>query len=287
MLPNNAVSDTRTDAGDRGWRACLHLEYSAVDGATRVSRREHSGPLTVQKPLYPEGPAVCHSLILHPPSGIVGGDSLEIDVGVNRAAHALITMPGATRWYGSAGATATQRMRFTLGRDAVLEWLPPETIVYSGAIARMQTTVNLEAGARYIGWEILCLGRTASGERFDAGLLRQQTAIYAGDALLWDERARISGDAPLMQSAAGLGGAPVSATMLAAGSKIPAEVITRCRALSAKGARVGVSAIDTLTVARYVGGSTEQARAYFVELWRELRPLLAGREAVTPRIWNT
>ncbi len=287
MLPINVVSNPKPDAGDRGWHARLHLEYGAVDGATRISRREHSGPLTVQKPLYPEGAAVCHSLILHPPSGIVGGDTLEINVGVNRAAHALITMPGATRWYGSAGATATQRMNFALGRDAVLEWLPPETIVYSGAIARMQTMVNIESGARYIGWEILCLGRTASGERFDAGLLRQQTAIHAGDALLWDERARIAGDAPLMHSAAGLGGAPVSATLLAVGAKMPAEVMTRCRALTAEGARVGVSAIDTLTVARYVGGSTEQARAYFVALWRELRPLLAGRDAVTPRIWNT
>ncbi len=288
VLPTTAVSDPRPDASDRGWRARLRLEYSSVDGATRVSRREHSGPLTAQKPLYPEGTAVCHTLILHPPSGIVGGDTLEIDIGVNRAAHALITMPGATRWYGSAGATATQCMNFAVGREAMLEWLPPETIVYSNAIARMQTTVNLEAGARYIGWEILCLGRTASGERFDAGLLRQQTAIRAGDSLLWDERARLAGDAALLRTAAGLGGAPVSATMLVVGVKISSDTMTRCRVLqAADGARVGVSAIDTLTVARYVGGSTEQARAYFVALWRELRPLLAGRAAVTPRIWTT
>jgi urease accessory protein len=275
-------------AGDRGWRARLQLEYSAADGATRLSRREHSGPLTVQKPLYPEGPGVCHSLILHPPSGIVGGDTLEIDIGVNRAAHALITMPGATRWYRSAGAVATQAVTFNLGREAVLEWLPPETIIYNAAIARMQTSVRLAAGARYIGWEILCLGRTAAGEKFLDGRLQQHTEIRIGDALVWDERCRLAGDSPLLQSAVGLGGAPVSATMLAAGMKIPAEILARCRAQTVDGpARVGVSVIDALLVARYVGSSTEQARAYFVALWRELRPLLAGRDAVTPRIWNT
>jgi urease accessory protein len=271
-----------------GWHAQLQLEYSAADGATRITRREHSGPLAIQKSLYPEGRAVCHSLILHPPSGIVGGDRLDIDIGVNRAAHALITMPGATRWYRSAGATSNQRVQIVLGRDAMLEWLPPETIVYNGAIAQMQTDVTLDAGARYLGWEIMCLGRTAAGEQFLNGSLRQHSEIRIGDELIWDERCRLAGDAQLLRSVVGLGGAPVTATLLAAGLKIPKEILSRCRAHAVDGAaRVGVSAIDALFVARYIGASSEQARAYFVSLWRELRPLLAGRAAVTPRIWNT
>ncbi len=272
----------------RGWRARLALEYGADNGETRLLKREHEGPLTVQKALYPEGRSVCHSLILHPPSGIVGGDRLDIGIGVQQGAHALVTMPGATRWYRSEGETAVQTINVRLGRDAVFEWLPPETIMFNNAIAQLRSHITLEAGARYTGWEILCLGRTASGEKFASGSLRQQTTIRIGGELVWDERVRLSGNSPLLHSAVGLGAAPVTATMLAAGMKIPTEVLTRCRGQAVQGgARAGVSAIDTLFVARYVGPSTEQAREYFISLWRELRPIFAGRAAATPRIWNT
>ena len=272
----------------RGWRARLALAYGATARGTRLLKREHSGPLTVQKALYPEGQAVCHTLVLHPPSGIVGGDRLEFDVDVRDRAHALITMPGATRWYKSAGEEAVQKLDVHVAASGVLEWLPPETIIFNCANARMQTRIALEPGARYTGWEILCLGRTASGETFADGLLRQHTAITVGSALVWDERLRLAGDAPLLRSAVGLSSAPVSATLLAAGVKVPAELLARCREISAQGtARAGVSAMDAVFVARYVGTSSEQAREYFVALWRVLRPLMAGREAVTPRIWNT
>lgn len=273
---------------ERSWRARLALRYAAVNGETRLVKREHVGPLTIQKALYPEGRKVCHSLILHPPSGIVGGDRLEIDLDLQPNAHALVTMPGATRWYKSAGEESAQKLDIHVAASGVLEWLPPETIIFNRANARMQTRIALESGARYTGWEILCLGRTASGETFADGLLRQHTAITIGGALAWDERLRLSGDAPLLGSAVGLGRAPVSATLLAAGVKVPAELLARCREISVQGtARAGVSAMDAVFVARYVGASSEQAREYFVALWHVLRPLMAGCEAVTPRIWNT
>ena len=272
----------------RGWRARLVLEYGADNGETRLLKREHAGPLVVQKALYPEGRSVCHSLILHPPSGIVGGDRLDIDIGVQQGAHALVTMPGATRWYRSDGETAVQTINLRLDRDAVFEWLPPETIIFNNAIAQLRSQITLAAGARYTGWEIVCLGRTASGEKFTSGSLRQQTTIKISDELVWDERVRLSGGSPLLYSAVGLGAAPVSATMLAAGVKISSEVLARCRGHLVQGAaRAGVSAIDALFVARYVGASVEQAREYFVSLWRELRPVFGGRAVVTPRIWNT
>jgi urease accessory protein len=40
-------------------------------------------------------------------------------------------------------------------------------------------------------------------------------------------------------------------------------------------------------IARYLGASSEAARGYFAQLWRILRPALAGRDAVPPRIWQT
>jgi urease accessory protein len=278
-----------TEPVSSAWQASLALGFSRRDDSTVLVRREHRGPLRVQKALYPEGPGLCHAIVLHPPSGIVGGDRLQIDVAVGCAAQALLTTPGAGKWYRSAGPIAEQVVSVKVGAGATAEWLPQESIVFSGAQARMCTTVELDPGARYIGVETLCLGRRASGEKFDRGNLRVASDIRIGGALLWQERGRIAGDSPLLQSPIGLAGYSVCSTVLAAGMSIPAKTLADCRAAGSKepGAQWGVSAMPNLFVGRYLGHSAEAAREWFVELWQHLRPIMVGRDAVVPRIWNT
>ena len=231
---------------------------------------------------------MCHTLILHPPGGIAGGDQLEIGIRLQAGAQVLVTLPGASKWYRSRDAAATQRVRVSVAAGAALEWLPPETIVFNEAAAIMQTSIDLAAGGSYIGWEILCLGRTASGERFDAGNIRQTTEITVAGELIWSERCHLAGGSGLLTSAAGLGGAPVSAVMLAAGKSVIPELVAQCRDMKpGDGARCGITAMPNVFAARYVGHSGEQAKCYFIDLWRLLRPFFAGRAAVTPRIWTT
>src|SRR6478735_7509296 len=98
-----------------GWRATLTLGFERRAERTVLARREHDGPLVVQKSLHPEGPGTCHAIVVHPPSGLVGGDELELRVGVGRDAHALLTTPGAGRFYRSAGATASQSVTLDVG----------------------------------------------------------------------------------------------------------------------------------------------------------------------------
>jgi urease accessory protein len=271
-----------------GWQALLHLGCGPRLGASRLLRRQHVGPLTVQKPLYPEGPEVCHCVILHPPGGIVGGDRLDIALQVDSGARLLATTPGAGKWYRSPGPLAEQRLAFAVGDGASLEWLPQENIFFDGAHARLGGVVSLAAGARYIGWDVACLGRTASGERFTRGALSSRTEILQAGRRLWGDYARIEGGARLLHASAGLAGYPVMGTLLAAGADLDRSLLDACRAVAAAdGAMVGVTALPGVLAARYVGGSTQAARSYFVALWRILRPVLVGREACAPRIWNT
>ncbi|MDB5808269.1 MAG: hypothetical protein JWN94_391 [Betaproteobacteria bacterium] len=278
----------QTSIAKAAWLARLQLEYAKTPRGTQLRRKLHAGPLTVQKALFPEGPDVCHTLILHPPGGIAGSDELAIDITLDAGAQTLITMPGATKWYRTDSAPASQRLQIDIAAGATLEWLPPETIVFDRAAVRMDTSIDLAAGGQYIGWEILCLGRTAAGETYDAGDIRQSTQISIAGELRWSERCRLDGGSRLLASAAGLGGAPVSAIMLAAGKPVTPEVVAQCRSVMLdSGARAGVTALPDILVARYIGHSSEQAKNYFIELWRVLRPHFSGRAAVTPRIWTT
>ncbi len=274
------------DAG--GWGARLELSYEHEDGVTRLTSRRHVGPLVVQKPFYPEGGDLCHSLLLHPPGGIVGGDRLEAEVTVGADARVLVTTPGATKWYRSAGPAAQQRATLTVGAGASLEWLPQENIVFDRARTQMTTRVDLAEGACYIGWEITRLGRTASGEGFDDGQLLSCTEVQQAGRRLWGDYARIEGGAALLRSPAGLAGRPVIGTLLVAGPATERGLLDACRAVAQLGdGYCGVTVVPGVLVARYLGASAEEARNCFVALWRLLRPVLLGREVCLPRIWST
>ncbi|HLE66329.1 MAG TPA: urease accessory protein UreD [Burkholderiales bacterium] len=265
------------------WKAELSLEYERRGARTVLAKRRHEGPLAVQKPLYPEGDAVCHTIVVHPPAGIAGGDELELSVRAVRGAHALLTTPGAAKWYRSSGPWARQRIEFEVADGAALEWLPQETIVFDGAQAELSMQVGLAGSARFIGWEVLCLGRSGSGERFRRGVFRIATEIRHEGRLLWFERGRLEGGGELLESPAGLGGRTVCATLLAAGIDVGAEAVAACRKV--KGAVV--TRLPGLLVARHLGDSSEEAKRGFAQLWSALRPGLLGRAAAEPRIWRT
>jgi urease accessory protein len=260
------------------WKAQLRLGFEQRKGRTVLAERRHDGPLVVQKALYPEGDAVCHAIVVHPPAGIAGGDELELTAGSAAGAHALLTTPGAGKWYRSAGPWASQKLRFEVA--GAMEWLPQESIVFDGAMARLETEVHLQGDARYLGWEILCLGRTGSGERFGKGEIRLSTQLYRDGKLLWLERGRIEGGGALLDSPAGLQGKPVCATLVAA---CPMVDLAACREIES----LAVTQLPGVLVARYLGDSSEQAKQLLAQLWRVLRPALFGRDARMPRIWST
>lgn len=268
-----------------GWKAELALEYRREGEKTILANRRHDGPLVVQKPLYPEGEAVCHTIVVHPPGGIAGGDELMLSAKVAHGAAALLTTPGAAKWYRSAGPWAGQRVFFEVA--GALEWLPQETIVYNGTLARMQAEIRLSREARYLGWEVLCLGRTGSGERFASGESILASSLRREGVLLWNERGRIEGGGTLLGSASGFAGRTVCGTLLASAPEIPGEVLARAREVAPESGDAAITRLPGVLVARYLGDSSEAAKDFFRTLWAVLRPALIGRDAAEPRIWRT
>lgn len=270
-----------------GWQAQLHLGFSARDARTQLIERRHVGPLRVQRPFYPEGPGVCHVYLLHPPGGVVGGDELDIDVRAEAGAHAFITTPAAGKFYRSDGATGVLRQRIQIEADACVEWLPQETLVYAGAHAEMLTQVDIAEDGLFIGGEILCLGRPASGERFARGSLRQVFEITRAGRPLWLERTHYEGAAPALSARWGLQDFPVVATLVCIGGDAALTEAIRAAVVPAADECFAVTRLREVTVCRYLGPSAERARRCLLPAWWQMRWALLRRGPHRPRIWDT
>jgi urease accessory protein len=265
---------------DAGWSAFLQLRFTQRDGVTRLGARRHFGPLLVQRPFYPEG-APCHVYVLHPPGGIVAGDRLELDIHLEPGSHALLTMPGASKFYRSIGPTARLAQRFHLAADSTLEWLPQDSIFFAGARASLDSRFTLAPGARLLAWETLCLGRPVMNERFDHGALDSRLHIEMPDDPGLYERLRIEGG-----QLGKLAGHPLVATFCAA----PADpaLLDHVRALLDElDNPAGATLIGSLLVIRLLDHDNQHLQHTLQRLWHALRPAVLGLPACPPRIWAT
>ncbi|MCB1874368.1 MAG: urease accessory protein UreD [Chromatiales bacterium] len=270
---------------ESGWLAKLQLGFVRSGGRTVLAERRREGPLAVQRPFYPEGD-VCHVYLLHPPGGVVGGDRLNVEVSAGEGASALMTTPGATKFYRSAANPSYQTQDLSVADKASLEWFPQESILFPGALTHLRTRVNLAASARFAGWEILCLGRPVVGEIFSEGYLDQRFSLHRDGQPLALERLHICG-AKHLSRATQLRGYCVSATMLVTPVAPGLLNVARAAVPAQQDHLIGITLIDELLIARYLGNGTEQAKARLSAVWSALRPAVFGRTAGLPRIWAT
>jgi urease accessory protein len=186
------------------WRGLLDLAFSRKAERTTLWFK-HEGPLRIQKALYPEGPSSCHAVLIHPPGGIAAGDYLQIDIDVQPKAHAVVTTPAATKWYGSFhGGKASQHVHMSVADR--LEWLPAETIVFDRAQVQSQITVDLKQQGSMVGWDLLIFGRSGSHERFEQGQFEQTLDIQLCGETIWTDRLYLLGNDALFDSMVGLDG---------------------------------------------------------------------------------
>lgn len=274
-----------------GWAARLELTICRENGMTRLVSPRHVGPLRIQKPFYPEGRDWPHLYLLHPPGGIVGGDQLDIEAQVQAEAGALLTTPAAQKLYRSPGPTSRQMQWLVVGRDAVLEWLPAETIVFDGARATQTTEIDLDPSARLIAWEITCFGRPASDLGFETGRFCQRFSVRRGGSPLFIERLNVDGGSRALTEPWGYRGLPVFGSLYlvdrAGGDGERFLSAVREDRPSTRTDLAAATAFGEVVVLRVGGISVERVRARLTSAWRRLRPELLGRAAAPPRIWAT
>jgi urease accessory protein len=277
--------------GGKHWLARLRADYRR-EGARCVVSHAHEGPLRLLKSLYPEGDAICHSVLVHPPSGLVGGDTLDIGLTLDPGAHALVTTPGATRFYRSpTGALATQRLHARLGEDSRLEWLPLEAIAYPGCEGLNEARFELAPSAELFAWDITALGLPGAGQPYAAGRFQQHLEIPG----VWLERGLLdASDALLMDGELGLAGHRCLGTLVfASGTAIARE--RREQALDAVRALIeadplrasagATAAQDGVLIVRALGPVVEPVALLLRRCWATWRQVLWGLDGTAPRLW--
>jgi urease accessory protein len=274
------------------WHASLQLQYTRSDHKT-VARFEHEGPLRILQSLYPEGDAVCHNVLVHPPGGLVGGDTLEIRVRVQENAHALITTPGATRFYKSLLEPAVQTVHARLEDGARLEWLPLEALAYDRCRAENKAVFEVAPGAELMGWDITALGLPAAKLPFEQGSFLQHIEVPG----VWREQGRIeASDLRLMNGPLGLAGQRCMATLFFVSGR-PIERTRRERALDQVRALIDAHALrmsagatsphPQVLVIRVLAPLVEPALDLLKDLRANWRASLWDLPAVAPRVWST
>ncbi|MEH6530114.1 MAG: urease accessory protein UreD [Photobacterium frigidiphilum] len=297
---------SETLEAEEGWCAKLSLGYTHRGDKTVLKHKKQLGPLAVQRPLYPEGD-ICHTYLLHPPGGVVGGDKLLISTIAHQDAKTLITTPGATKFYRSAGPYAYQKQQLTVEADAVLEWLPQENIYFPEANVRLDTEITVQPGGRFIGWEMHCFGRPALNEGFNKGSIVGCTQLKMGDELVLAEQLNVQGG-DQHQSCAGLRDYSMLGTMMITTSdddllkvvqsllydyQVYADDEDADRASINAGVGfdsallAGVTLTDGVMTIRVMSHGTEPMLALFTQIWQSVRLNWFGYTPFAPRIWAT
>jgi len=271
---------------DKGWHGKLNLVYADRLNNTELIHSHQQAPLKVQRPFYPEGAKICHSVILHTAGGVVGGDRLSYDLHLQPQAEALITTAAASKIYRSNGLQARQNINIHIDAGACLEWLPQETIIFNGAIYRQDLRVELAPGASWLGWEITRFGRTARGEKFLQGEWRSHTEIWREGLPLWIDRQWLPGREEVFHSPHGLAGQPIVGSLVWVGNPISGETLAKMRNLWVGTGEIGMTQLQNGFLCRYRGSSTSEVRNWFTVVWQLLRVSVLNRSSCVPRVWQ-
>lgn len=272
----------------QGWKARLDLSFKYCHHKTLLTGKKHSGPLMVQKPFYPEANGCCHVYLIHPPGGIVAGDDINLFAQLNKESHALITTPGATKYYRSIGPVARQNQYIQLEDNAILEWLPQETVCFNQANAVSTTRISLKNNNRFFAWEIQCLGLPAQKEFFTQGKYTQKLEIWKNNKPLLLETNRIVGNDTLLETVWGLQGYKSMGTLIVSDYH---EIIDRnlVNNILAKYTDhiSSFTNVNGLFIIRSMSLYAERIKLLFTDIWKTLRPVILEIESSSPRIWNT
>jgi urease accessory protein len=283
-------------APQKKWFASLLLEFqkSSVNTKTILRSKSHYGPLLVQKTLYPEGNDVCHTVILHPPAGIAGGDHLEIQTRHARNTQVVITNPGATKWYKANGLTSSQVIKITLEERAHLDFLPQENIFFDETNACSELQMNLQSTSSMMGWDISQFGRGIAGHTWQNSNYRADIKFYLENRLMWVEANQISSKDLVNLSKCLLDQKRVMGVMWLSSPNASQDLLEKIaedlpwsNQLRCGATKIALSSEYGIILIRGISDEVEPLKECFIDIWLRYRYAISGIDAKALRLWKT
>ncbi|PLC11924.1 urease accessory protein UreD [Kocuria flava] len=175
----------------------LELTLAPRGQRTVAVHQYHTGALRVLRPHHLDGSGQPCFVVVNPGGGYLGGDHYELDVAVEASGTVLLTTQSATKVYRAPAAPARQDVRFTLGPDAVLEYLPDQLIAYANANYVQHTTVEMDPTACFMAGEVVTPGWAPDGTsfRYRSVVLRTEVVMSGRTVVLDNLRLRPGEDA--------------------------------------------------------------------------------------------
>jgi urease accessory protein len=262
------------------------MRFVWKDGATRLADLDQKTPLRVLFPQTSPG-APKLAAITTVSGGLVGGDTLAVDVAVGKGAAAVAIGQAAEKVYRSIGPDSTVDVSLNVGSGAWLEWLPQETILFDGARLARRTVADVDPAGQLMAGECLVFGRLASGEIMSTGFVSDRWEIRIGGRLEWADALQIDNDiVAALDNSAGFGGARAYATAVYVGADakdhldVAKELTSDCADV-----RAGATCRGQVLIARWLGAEPLAVRRGFEQYWIGLRGAAGGHTDRLSRLW--
>jgi urease accessory protein len=293
--PCRTERETRVEPGAGSTEGRLtggaEIGFARRGDATRLSHLYERDPLRVLFPRVEAGEPP-QAVIVTTSGGLVAGDRIDVAVTIGEGAAAHVTASAAEKIYRSPAPTTEIEQSLTVGCGASLEFLPPETILFEGARLRRQTTLDLASSAAFLGGEIVIFGRRARGERFSRGFLHQVWEVRRDGDLVWGDALHLDGDiAAIIDDPSCFDGAAGFASLIWAPiADNMGNILYGARevqsATPAKAVRGGISIVNGLMIARWLGFDALLMRRAYADLACYLRAEAFGLPDRLPRLWH-
>ena len=229
----------------------------------------------------PRTHGLTEAVLINTGGGLLGGDAVRFNVGVEQTAAAQVTTQSAERVYRSLGPDCRIDIALNVARGARLHWLPQETILFNEARLARTITADMAADATLLMVEATVFGRAAMAETVTAGNLRDVWRVSRAGSLVYADTIRLDGDiqAALARPAVGAGAIAMATVLYVAPDAV--DRLDGARAALAEAAgRAAVSAWNGQLVGRLLAPSADALKTDIARL----ATYLSG--FALPRVWG-
>jgi urease accessory protein len=217
--------------------------------------------------------------------GFVEGDAAELHVLAEPGTRSLFTTTAATKFYKcKAVATSCDLVSFSVGEEALLEYLPDEVIPFAMSRIERTTRVALHPSSRVFASDVISAGRVSygAGELFAFASMRSQFEVRVDgrivvlDRFVACEPEDVAALSRLWRGHRHLAMVATYAPNLP--HSLVEQVQEKCKVLVGS-CEAGATMVDGVIFVRILAEQVWQAHEAVYRIWETVRPVIGGKPA--------